>query len=302
MEEDGDSSTGICNVSLGHEIMQAVRQNDRSASRIGPQHKRNSGGDRASAYNDSSSASECIDDGDMDEYLDEALEEDGDDFDSEEQITPVSKKENILLLMCAIIIPAFVYVSQKKGSISSSSFSYAKSPSKQLRQQTIYENDNEVIESHKTPIRSELTVNPSDDSNLVTLTHTVSFYRRQQSQVYLPLQNEKHITVKTKSYSLYTQSVSNTPVRKVTYADNRGPDKIEDDDIADEPPMATNNSQSANDREVSNKVARLSLEIDKQHQMMKQTSQALNLCAATFEFSGSTESVDAERHLLVASK
>lgn len=96
MEEDGDSSNGFCDVSLGREIMQAVRQNDRSASRIEQHNKRNSAGDRASACNDSSSASECIDDGNMDEYLDEALGEDGDDFDSEEQITPVSK--SILLL------------------------------------------------------------------------------------------------------------------------------------------------------------------------------------------------------------
>lgn len=74
--------------------------------------------------------------------------------------------------------------------------------------------------------------------------------------------------------------------------------------INEQSSVATTNttSQSSNDREVSNKVAKLSMEIDKQHQMMKQTSQALNLCAATFEFSGSTESVDAERHLLVASK
>lgn len=91
MEEyGGDSSTGICDVSLGREIMQAVRQNDRSASRIDHQHynnnKRISTG--TDCNNDSSTAS---DDGDMmDEYLDEALENDGDDCDSEEKITPVS--------------------------------------------------------------------------------------------------------------------------------------------------------------------------------------------------------------------
>lgn len=123
---------------------------------------------------------------------------------------------------------------------------------------------------------------------MVTLTHTVSFYRRQQSQ-----------------------SVSNTPIRIVTYADNRPSKHVseyttEDDDQTSTETTSSNSttttSQSTNDREVSNKVAKLSMEIDKQHQMMKQTSQALNLCAATFEFSGSTESVDAERHLLVASK
>lgn len=87
---------------------------------------------------------------------------------------------------------------QSKGSISSNSFSYAKYPSRHARHQTISEHDenNEEDKSsshhhhyeHKSldydnPIKSELRVNPSDDNNVVTLTHTVSFYRRQQTQV-----------------------------------------------------------------------------------------------------------------------
>lgn len=52
---------------------------------------------------------------------------------------------------------------------------------------------------------------------------------------------------------------------------------------------------------MEDKVKRLLEEIRKQEQIMSQTSQALNLCAATIEFSGSTESVEGERHLLVAS-
>lgn len=75
---------------------------------------------------------------------------------------------------------------QRKGSISSNSFSYARSPSKSVRHQTIAEDDSEDGArqmNFKCPVKSELTVNPSEDNNVVTLTHTVSFYRRQQSQV-----------------------------------------------------------------------------------------------------------------------
>lgn len=50
------------------------------------------------------------------------------------------------------------------------------------------------------------------------------------------------------------------------------------------------------------KIKKLLDEVCKQQQVIAQTSQALNLCAATIEFSGSTESVEGERHLLVASK
>jgi hypothetical protein len=53
---------------------------------------------------------------------------------------------------------------------------------------------------------------------------------------------------------------------------------------------------------VQEKVKKLLDEVCKQQTVISQTSQALNLCAATIEFSGSTESVEGERHLLVASK
>lgn len=52
---------------------------------------------------------------------------------------------------------------------------------------------------------------------------------------------------------------------------------------------------------VQDKIKKLLEEVCKQQQIIAQTSQALNLCAATIEFSGSTESVEGERHLLVAS-
>lgn len=53
---------------------------------------------------------------------------------------------------------------------------------------------------------------------------------------------------------------------------------------------------------VEEKIKKLLDEVCKQQTVISQTSQALNLCAATIEFSGSTESVEGERHLLVASK
>jgi actin-binding protein anillin len=53
---------------------------------------------------------------------------------------------------------------------------------------------------------------------------------------------------------------------------------------------------------VQDKVRKLLIEVEKQQTIISQTSQALNLCAATIEFSGSTESVEAERLLLIASE
>lgn len=43
-------------------------------------------------------------------------------------------------------------------------------------------------------------------------------------------------------------------------------------------------------------------EVYKQQNIISQTSQALNLCSSTPEFSGSTEQVEAERVLLLASR
>lgn len=37
--------------------------------------------------------------------------------------------------------------------------------------------------NYKSPLKSELIIDPSEDNNVVTLKHTVTFYRRQQAQV-----------------------------------------------------------------------------------------------------------------------
>lgn len=195
----------------------------------------------------------------MDQYLEEALDE-TDDEESEEYSTP------------------------KKGSISSNSFCYDKNPKKQVHYQTIDEESdtsNEKVNiqdpnTYKSPVKSKLTVNPSEDDNMVTLVHTVSFYRKQQKQ-------------------------EATPIRKITKPISamdaaKKMDFDDDSDCDDE----TYDYGRANDNQVQEKIKKLLDEVCKQQTIISQTSQALNLCAATIEFSGSTESVEGERHLLVA--
>lgn len=50
------------------------------------------------------------------------------------------------------------------------------------------------------------------------------------------------------------------------------------------------------------RVRNLLEEVTKQQTMISQASQALNLCNATIEFSGSAEQVEGERLLLLSSK
>lgn len=70
----------------------------------------------------------------------------------------------------------------------------------------------------------------------------------------------------------------------------------------DEDSSQSSDASSSNDHLFDDKLKKLLNEIHKQEQIIKQTSQALNYCAQTFEFSGSAESVESERHLLLASK
>lgn len=53
---------------------------------------------------------------------------------------------------------------------------------------------------------------------------------------------------------------------------------------------------------VQDKIRELTEEVNRQQMVISQASQALNLCNATPEFSGSTEQVEAEKLLLLASK
>lgn len=117
------------------------------------------------------------------------------------------------------------------------------------------------------PFKTKLEISPSKNPNgSTTLVHTVSFYRRQQST-----------------------SASNTPVKKVVH-------KSESDDGPAENLITNRKARE----ECYNKIQRLLEEVMRQQTIISQTSQALNLCASTVEFSGSTEAVEGERHLLVA--
>lgn len=150
------------------------------------------------------------------------------------------------------------------------------------QQETIYED--EATTSYQTskfqsPIKSRLTVNPSDDNNSVTLTHTVSFYRRQQTQ--------------------------NSPsVRKIFHSDDAATTDDNTDFDYEEEKGAQSNKYNRDSQEdlVDKKIKSLMDSVMIQNQQIAQASNALTTCASTFEFSGSTESVVAEWKLLVASK
>lgn len=103
-----------------------------------------------------------------------------------------------------------------------------------------------------------------DGDNILPLTHTVSFYRKQQTQS------------------------STTPVRQISRH-----------------PLVEEIAENISDKqfeEIRAKQLELKNEVTKQEMIISQTSQALNLCNSTLEFMGSTEQVEAERVLLVASK
>lgn len=113
---------------------------------------------------------------------------------------------------------------------------------------------------------------------MVTLTHTVSFYRKQQKE-----------NMET-DFSPPGRKVVKSGLTKVqSYVPS------DSDDDNDE-------YYNENSSQVQEKIKKLLDEVCKQQTIIAQTSQALNLCASTIEFSGSTESVEGERHLLVASK
>lgn len=130
--------------------------------------------------------------------------------------------------------------------------------------------------NYRSPIKSELKVEPSDD-NMVTLTHTVSFYRRQQNL-----------------------SANSTPVRKIIHKNSATEQSTSDEETNDN----RNNDKYIKSQKdaVDGKIKSLLDNVAIQQQQISQASNALNTCASTFEFSGSTESVVAEWKLLVASE
>lgn len=214
IEDDDEDYTDDedINMSFGREILNSVKKNNNLAK---------------DDYLDSTVSSQEVSDaiGDMDDYLNEALEgNESKEYDD-------------------------------KGSACSDSFQYERYPKRVS-----------FKEAGDIPIKSKLEISPSKNPNgSMTLVHTVSFYRRQQSA-----------------------SASNTPVKKVVHKpDSDGPAEIK---------IVNRKARE----EVDNKIQRLLDEVMRQQTIISQTSQALNLCASTVEFSGSTEAVEGERHLLVA--
>ncbi|XP_049545216.1 anillin [Anopheles darlingi] len=211
---------------------------------------------------------------------------------------------------------------KRKSSVASNSFSYQKNPSHGNERVGTIEEEERAVGSEKrksktprksigmsngtvdysTPVRSELQVKPSGDDNIVTLVHTVSFYRRQQQQ------NASAVT---------PRRVPRTPMggggskQQHGREDEAGQPRVDstsrdDNDSGEESVSSTVESTSTSGTTeeseflVQEKIKKLLDEVCKQQTIIAQASQALNLCAATIEFSGSTESAEGERHLLVA--
>ncbi|XP_046734102.1 anillin isoform X4 [Diprion similis] len=225
-----EESEGIGNTSLGRSILRVVSQQSVLNK------KRSIDPDPDSTTSDISVLDE------MDEYLDECLAL------QDEQNAGVGTEGPT---------PPKLNRAGKSPSATSHSFKYTQGQS--------YRSPIKITTPASSPRKGEQYVVEGD--NHLPLMHSVSFYRRQQSQT------------------------PKTPVRHVT----RIP----------EPELTTPTSSSQFDERdesvlVQEKVKRLLEEVCKQQTVISQASQALNLCNATVEFSGSREQVEGERLLLVA--
>ncbi|XP_067633050.1 anillin [Eurosta solidaginis] len=321
-EEAEDSSIDICNGSLGREIMQVVQENDnvKQKNYNSKQIKEVRYADKNDYYGADSSINSSDASMGIDDYLDEALDDDEDDDGTHESAEDTDDVQN-----------ASQASRESKATTASNSFSFRKTPKKYTSYQTINEeNDESPIRSTTSvytpqPVKSELSINRGNEDKMVTLVHTVSFYRRQQND------NSANSTpVRTISRE---QQVLRSDISKVTYealhSDSPKPHEFSDqkskhDETNSPKPHEFSDQKSKHDETfvveevgeddsnpgdetnldeenlVQEKVRKLLDEVRKQQTIIAQTSQALNLCAATVEFSGSTESVEGERHLLVA--
>ncbi|XP_047505638.1 anillin isoform X2 [Pieris napi] len=117
----------------------------------------------------------------------------------------------------------------------------------------------------KSPLKNQPAATPTRHDKGSELVHSVSFYRRMQAS-----------------------STPSTPMRVVRHT---SPEREEVGGATSEVPNVTT---------VRQRIKELQGEISKQQTVISQASQALNLCAATIEFSGSTEQAEGERLLLLA--
>ncbi|KAH8307602.1 hypothetical protein KR044_004763, partial [Drosophila immigrans] len=312
-----DSSAGMCNGSLGRAILHTVQRNEQQQQQQGK--KVSAAGRKTQSqrvalipvlalslqvhyaehdhyYSQDSSMNSSQVSAGIDDYLDEALvndygstqdEDDDDDDDSEHD------QHNASHLSLG-----------SKGTTASNSFSFRRTSGagtsaacQDIAAQHEAMDVQTPLLNGAQPVKSELSVN-QDNDNLVTLVHTVSFYRKQQS----------------------ANSSNSTPMRKICReqqvvrsalaADCHAKHKLEYDspqhggtttDCGSEEDEELQSARELNEAaQAQEKIKKLLSEVCKQQQVIGQASQALNLCAATVEFSGSTESVEGERYLLLA--
>ncbi|KAG7205048.1 hypothetical protein KM043_005429 [Ampulex compressa] len=228
-ELDSEEENEELNTSLGRSILRAVNQQSFLNK------KRSIDPDPDSTTSDISVLDE------MDEYLDECLavqEAHADKITREEGPTPPKLNK-----------------AGKSPTAPSTSFKYSQGSS--------YRSPIKVV-SPGSPKKGEPYI--VDGESCVPLMHSVSFYRRQQSQT------------------------PKTPVRVISRT-------AESTNSAPEVPSYNNTDETIL---VQEKVKTLLDEVCKQQTIIGQASQALNLCSSTIEFSGSREQVEGERLLLVA--
>ncbi|XP_069964922.1 anillin isoform X3 [Bactrocera oleae] len=297
-EDSDDSNIDICNISLGREIMHAVQKNDdhqQKHQRDNRIEEQSYGDNEYFGCEDSSLNSSGTSLG-INDYLDEALEED--DIDDDTQGSDTDDTES-----------KFHQSKDNKGTTASTSFSFHKSSKKYKNYKTTTEkNKMAPIPNSATPlyvaqpVKSEMSISRENANNMVTLVHTVSFYRRQQSD---NSANSTPIRRVSKERKILRSDISNATsgTMKIEHRKNIEV-KNEETYLVEEVEKQVNSSQDEIDTDdthlVEEKIKKLLDEVCKQQTVIAQTSQALNLCAATIEFSGSTESVEGERHLLVA--
>ncbi|XP_036332653.1 anillin [Rhagoletis pomonella] len=300
-EDADDSSIDICNGSLGRVIMQVVQQNDHQQQQHQSTKQR-----KEVHYADNNDYYGCADssmnssDASMgvDDYLDEALE-DGNDSCAQESGVNADDGDGINPPR------------ESKGTAASNSFSFHKTPKKYTNCQSISEENEELPTSTAGctphPVKSELSINRDNDDKMVTLVHTVSFYRRQQSDnsasstpVRKVCREQQVLRSDIGNATRAAMQFDSPKQQEINFQKSKHDETYVVEEGEEEEGSPFEESDADDDNVVQEKIKKLLDEVCKQQTVIAQTSQALNLCAATVEFSGSTESVEGERHLLVA--
>ncbi|XP_018794044.1 PREDICTED: actin-binding protein anillin isoform X1 [Bactrocera latifrons] len=300
-EDADDSSIDICNISLGREIMHAVQKNDdhQKKHQQEKQMEQKPCGDNEYFGCEDSSLNSSETSLGINDYLDEALKEDGIDDDTQGSCDYANESGSIIHLS-----------KENKGTTASNSFSFHKSTKKDENYKIATEENkiSPILNSAPSlyvtqPVKSEMSINRENENNMVTLVHTVSFYRRQQSD---NSANSTPIRKVSKERKILRSDISNatSAALKIEHKNNIKEFKNDETYLVEEVETQINTLQDEiytdDTHLVEEKIKKLLDEVCKQQTVIAQTSQALNLCAATIEFSGSTESVEGERHLLVA--